>query len=50
MTTSSKIFKSGIVLAAFVVLVVVWAVNGYDDTWLYITAAIITLPAAFLLK
>lgn len=50
MTSQYKIIKSGIVLVVFAVLVVVWAVNGYDDTWLYIAAAAVALPAAFLLQ
>ncbi len=46
----SKIVKIVIVLGTFIVLTLVWAINGYDDTWLYITAAIIAIPAAYLLQ
>jgi hypothetical protein len=49
-TAQSKIFKSGIVIAVFLVLVVVWAVNGYDDTWLYIAAAVVAIPASYFLQ
>ncbi len=47
MTSRLKKFEIAIVIAALVALVVVWAINGYDDTWLYVTAAVIAIPTSW---
>jgi len=43
----SKKFEIGIFVSALVVLGIVWAVNGYEDTWLYATAAVIAIPISW---
>jgi len=45
----ARIFEIGLFLAVFIFLVVVWAINGYDDTWLYVTAGIIAIPSSWFL-
>lgn len=45
MDSASQKFEIGIFLGVLVILAVVWAVNGYEDTWLYVIAAIIAIPA-----
>ncbi len=42
----SRKFEIAIIIVAGLVLLGVWALNGYDDTWLYITAAIIAIPTS----
>lgn len=37
----------GIFVGVLVILGLVWAANGYDDTWLYVTAGIIAAPSAW---
>ncbi len=36
-----------IFFVVLVILGVVWAINGYNDTWLYVTAAIIAIPGSW---
>jgi hypothetical protein len=45
--TSTKQREKVIVLVAILILVAVWAINGYDDTWLYVTAILITAPLSW---
>ncbi len=49
MSSPSKKIEIGIVLATAAVIIAVWAVNGYEDTWLYATALIIAVPASWFL-
>lgn len=44
---SSKKTEIVIVVAALAVLGGVWALNGYEDTWLYIAAGVIAIPASW---
>ncbi len=48
---SSKIRLIGIVLliATQIALVTIWAINGYDDTWLYASAMVISLSSLWAL-
>ena len=46
MSRTRKI-EIAIIAAALMVLAGVWAINGYDDTWLYLTAAIIIVPSSW---
>lgn len=34
-------------IATLAILTVVWSVNGYDDTWLYVMAAFIAVPTSW---
>lgn len=47
MTSQSKKFEIGIFLAALAALIAVWAINDYEDTWLYVTAIIIAIPTSW---
>lgn len=47
MTPSSKRLEIAIVIAVIIILGVIWAMNGYEDTWLYITAMVIAVPASW---
>ena len=42
-----KKFEIGIFILALLILTGVWALNGYEDTWLYVTAAIIAIPISW---
>ncbi len=48
MLSKSKKFEIAIFFGVLIVLGVVWMMNGYEDTWLYATAAIIAVPANWL--
>ncbi len=48
MTPKNKKIEITIFLAALMILIAVWAVNGYEDTWLYVTAIIIAIPVSWL--
>lgn len=41
--------KIGITLLILtqILLVVIWAVNGYEETWFYVTLILITIAAAW---
>ena len=43
----SKKIQIIVFIIALIVLTTVWAINGYDDTWLYVTAAIIAIPVSW---
>lgn len=47
MTPRSIKLEIGIFLAVLIALAAVWAINGYTDTWLYVTAAIIAIPVTW---
>lgn len=47
MTSRSKKFEIAIFIALSVVLAVVWAMNGFKDTWLYVTSLIIAIPISW---
>ncbi len=47
MTSKTKKLEIWIFIALLVVLAAVWAINGYEDTWLYVTAAIIAIPTSW---
>ncbi len=47
MTSRSKKLEIAIFIAALMALAAVWAINGYDDTWLYATAIIIAIPTSW---
>lgn len=47
MQSRSKKLKIAITIVALLVLIAVWAINGYEDTWLYATAGIIAIPASW---
>ncbi|MES2470849.1 MAG: hypothetical protein V4526_01285 [Patescibacteria group bacterium] len=47
MESRSKKFEIAIVIAALIILVAVWAINGFEDTWMYLTAFIIFIPASW---
>lgn len=46
----SQTEKLGIalVILALVALVVIWAINGYEDTWLYASAMLIAIPTSWI--
>jgi hypothetical protein len=48
MTPQPKKAEILIIIATIAVLGAVWALNGYEDTWLYVTAAVIALPVTSL--
>ena len=47
MTSKSKKIEIAIFVIALVVLAAIWAINGYEDTWLYVTAIIIAIPTSW---
>lgn len=47
MRSGSKKLELGIVIAALVILIVIWAMNGYEDTWMYLAAIIVAIPASW---
>ncbi len=47
MTSKFKKIEIAIVAVTLVVLTAVWAFNGYEDTWLYVSAAVIAIPASW---
>ena len=38
-----------IVVVTLLILAAVWAINGFEDTWLYVIAGIIVIPASWFL-
>lgn len=42
--TKMKKIEIALFIATLAILFAVWSINGYDDTWLYVTAAIIAIP------
>lgn len=36
-----------ILAAVSIIILAVWAMNGYEDTWLYMTALIIAIPTSW---
>lgn len=47
MSPQSKKIEIAIFLAAAAVITGIWAFNGYDDTWLYVTAILIMIPVSW---
>ena len=45
MTSRSQKLVLAILVAALAALVVIWAINGFDDTWLYAVNAVIIIIA-----
>ncbi len=43
----SKKLELVLFIGLLIVLTIVWRANGYEDTWLYITAAIIAIPISW---
>ena len=46
---TSRPRKSEIIIfvAALAALVAIWAINGYEDTWLYVILIIIAIPTSW---
>lgn len=47
MVPTSRKFEIALFIIVLAMLAFVWALNGYDDTWLYIMAAIIAIPISW---
>lgn len=47
MKTSVTIIIIALVALTEVALVAIWAMNGYEDTWFYVTAGIIAIPTSW---
>ena len=47
MKSRFKKLEIGIFIVAIFIICAVWAVNGYQDTWLYVIAAIIAMPTSW---
>jgi len=47
MPPTTKKLEAAIVIGALIVLTGIWAINGYEDTWLYVAAGVIAIPASW---
>jgi len=48
MGSRDKNIEIALLVLANTALVGIWAINGYDETWLYVTAMLITIPTSWL--
>jgi xanthine/uracil permease len=47
MVRRSKKIELAIFILALVALVAVWAINGFEDTWLYAILILIAIPVSW---
>lgn len=48
MTPKNKKIEIAIYAIALIAIIAIWAVNGYEDTWLYVSAVLIMFPASWI--
>lgn len=47
MRSRFKRLETAIFVVVILIISAVWAMNGYQDTWLYLAAAVIAIPTSW---